>query len=329
MTSWTALRSITTRATKNAHELNGNGQSPPAEPWRDSFLEDSFLVQQPQNKPLRLDDRNVQTPQISQSQQPGSQLPDWPSELCNTSKPVPSNQRPSLPTSQQTNGPSPQPPKRKRGRPSSQPQLVEACTANSFSFQVSAARQSYLEKNRVVVHKCRMRNKEYINGLERPLEITPIRIKCGFWPVEEYLVRCVEDLLENKIASAISISGEKSRTPSLAISTVGPSKLMCVPSADLPSKWQTTESQYKEDHSGIDLPPVVVRIVKNQQPLSEALLAQSHLEKFLDISVVVRHAWYANGARREPLPHMISRFQSESCLSTAAEAVDREALGAL
>jgi len=66
----------------------------------------------------------------------------------------------------QHDDPNPQPPKRKRGRPKSQPQMVEAYTADGFPFQVSSARQSHLEKNRVAAHKCRQRKKEYINGLE-------------------------------------------------------------------------------------------------------------------------------------------------------------------
>jgi hypothetical protein len=114
----------------------------------------------------------------------------------------------------------PQPPKRKRGRPKSQPQMVEAYTADGFPFQVSSARQSHLEKNRVAAHKCRQRKKEYINGLEgRAREFTSknkalkenvallrdevLSLKnevlrhagCGFWAVDEYLARCAGDLL--------------------------------------------------------------------------------------------------------------------------------------
>jgi hypothetical protein len=114
----------------------------------------------------------------------------------------------------------PQPPKRKRGRPKSQPQMVEAFTADGFPFQVSSARQSHLEKNRVAAHKCRQRKKEYINGLEgRAREFSSknkalkenvamlreevLSLKnevlrhagCGFWAVDEYLARCAGDLL--------------------------------------------------------------------------------------------------------------------------------------
>lgn len=114
----------------------------------------------------------------------------------------------------------PQPPKRKRGRPKSQPQMIEAYTADGYPFQVSSARQSHLEKNRVAAHKCRQRKKEYIGSLEsrarefaaknRALkenvavlreEVLSLKNEvlrhagCGFWAVDEYLARCAGDLL--------------------------------------------------------------------------------------------------------------------------------------
>ncbi|KAJ4992881.1 bZIP transcription factor [Stagonosporopsis vannaccii] len=114
----------------------------------------------------------------------------------------------------------PQPPKRKRGRPKSQPQMVEAYTADGFPFQVSSARQSHLEKNRVAAHKCRQRKKEYIGSLESRAREFSAKNKalkenvsllreevlglknevlrhagCGFWAVDEYLARCAGDLL--------------------------------------------------------------------------------------------------------------------------------------
>ncbi|KAH7394769.1 hypothetical protein BKA66DRAFT_371008, partial [Pyrenochaeta sp. MPI-SDFR-AT-0127] len=206
----------------------------PAELRRDSFLEDSLPVEQLQNKPQWLDDRNVQALRYYQPQQPDPQQhshqdsPDWASKRRCTSNPAPINRSPSPPlSSQQMDGPSPQPPKRKRGRPKSQPQVVEACTADGFSFQVSAARQSYLEKNRVAARKCRMRKQEYINGLEgrareysnknkllrenvallrkEALELKSEVLRhagCGSWPIEEYLAQCVDDLLGTKAAAS-------------------------------------------------------------------------------------------------------------------------------
>lgn len=125
----------------------------------------------------------------------------------------------------------PQPPKRKRGRPKSQPQMVEAYTAEGFPFQVSSARQSHLEKNRVAAHKCRQRKKEYIGSLEgRAREFSAknkalkenvailrdevLSLKnevlrhagCGFWAVDEYLARCAGDLL-GKDGSGMSRMG--------------------------------------------------------------------------------------------------------------------------
>ncbi|KAK7177387.1 bZIP transcription factor [Paraphaeosphaeria sporulosa] len=254
----------------------------PAELRRDSFLEDSLPVQQPQNKPLRLDDRNVQAFQNYQSQQPGSQQlsyqdsPVRASKRRRTSRPASADQSPPSPlTSQQTDNPSPQPPKRKRGRPKSRPQLVEACTADGFLVRVSSTRRSHLEKNRVVAYKCRMHKKEYINGLESRArehsnknkllkenisllreEILKLKSEvlrhagCGFGPVEEYLARCVDDLLDNKAATGIPGSGKRSRTQSPVISTISPSAFLRRPS-DLPPKW--IDREYQEDHSWFDL----------------------------------------------------------------------------
>ncbi|KAF9700985.1 hypothetical protein EKO04_001025 [Ascochyta lentis] len=123
----------------------------------------------------------------------------------------------------------PQPPKRKRGRPKSQPQMVEAYTADGYPFQVSSARQSHLEKNRLAAHKCRQRKKEYIGGLEGRArefsaknkalkesvailreEILSLKNEvlrhagCGFWAVDEYLARCAGDLLNMQTPDASS-----------------------------------------------------------------------------------------------------------------------------
>ncbi|KAF2134943.1 hypothetical protein P153DRAFT_362655 [Dothidotthia symphoricarpi CBS 119687] len=135
------------------------------------------------------------------------------------------------PAQQQDASANPQPAKRKRGRPKSQPQMVEAYTADGFPFQVSSARQSHLEKNRVAAHKCRQRKKEYIGGLEgraREFSTKNKQLKenvamlreevlslknevlrhagCGFWAVDEYLARCAGDLLGMEAPTSTSRS---------------------------------------------------------------------------------------------------------------------------
>ena len=156
--------------------------------------------------------------------------------------------------------------------------MVEACIADGFLVQVSSARQSHLEKNRVAANKCRMRKKEYINGLEGRARVYLNKNKllkeniavlheetlalknevlrhagCRFEPVEEYLMRCAEDLLGIQASAGMSGSGKRSQTQSLAISAMSPSKLLHVPSADSPSSQMTTESQHQEDHGRLDL----------------------------------------------------------------------------
>jgi hypothetical protein len=127
-----------------------------------------------------------------------------------------------------------QPPKRKRGRPKSQPQMVGTYTTNEYALQIPSARQKHLEKNRVAAHKCRQRSKEYINSLEtrtqnilaknkmlmesvESLRWEALRLKdevlnhaeCDFWAVDQYLTRCAEGLLGMK-APALSIHHWKS-----------------------------------------------------------------------------------------------------------------------
>jgi hypothetical protein len=114
----------------------------------------------------------------------------------------------------------PQPPKRKRGRPKSQPQAQEGFNAEGYPFPVSSARESHLEKNRVAAHKCRQRRKEYINSLEtrsrefstknrelkeqvnglreEVLNLKNVLLRhagCGCWAIDEYLAQCAGDLL--------------------------------------------------------------------------------------------------------------------------------------
>jgi len=140
-----------------------------------------------------------------------------------TTRAASANQNQAVPVNPARNAPeaSPQPVKRKRGRPKSQPQpSVEAYDPDGFPFQVSSARQTHLEKNRVAAHKCRQRKKEYINSLETRAREFSSRNKqlkenvallreevlelknevlrhagCGFWAVDEYLARCAGDLL--------------------------------------------------------------------------------------------------------------------------------------
>ncbi|KAB2104170.1 hypothetical protein AG0111_0g7622 [Alternaria gaisen] len=139
----------------------------------------------------------------------------------------------------------PQPPKRKRGRPKSQPQMIEAYTADGYPFQVSSARQTHLEKNRVAAHKCRQRKKEYINSLEGRAREFSARNKmlkenvallreevldlknevlahagCGFWAIDEYLARCAGGLL-GMDASASGMPGHHA-TPRLSNSNHSP-----------------------------------------------------------------------------------------------------------
>lgn len=142
------------------------------------------------------------------------------SKPSGASQPLPTNQTSTDSSASQATPENPQPPKRKRGRPKSTPQMVEAFTADGFPFQVSSARQSHLEKNRVAAHKCRQRKKEYIGSLEHRAREHAAKNKalkeniamlreellelknevlrhagCGFWAVDEYLSRCAGDLL--------------------------------------------------------------------------------------------------------------------------------------
>jgi hypothetical protein len=187
----------------------------PADAPRDA-REASIPVEQLRNETLwPQQDQQVQQ---SHSSHQNSQEPL--SKRRRTSRPTAANHsqaNDSTPPQQDAN---PQPPKRKRGRPKSQPQMVEAYTADGFPFQVSSARQSHLEKNRVAAHKCRQRKKEYINGLEGRArefssknktlkenvamlreEVLDLKNEvlrhagCGFWAVDEYLARCAGDLL--------------------------------------------------------------------------------------------------------------------------------------
>ncbi|KAH7366644.1 hypothetical protein BKA66DRAFT_514524 [Pyrenochaeta sp. MPI-SDFR-AT-0127] len=206
----------------------------PAEPMRDATRESSIPAEELRNETIW---PTHQPPRLSQSPQQDEPSP----KKRRTSRQASANQTAAVPL-QDAN---PQPPKRKRGRPKSQPQMVEAYTADGFPFQVSSARQSHLEKNRVAAHKCRQRKKEYINGLEgRAREFSSknkalkenvamlreevLTLKnevlrhagCGFWAVDEYLARCAGDLLgmEAPPTSRTTSSQHTStqRTPSMS-----------------------------------------------------------------------------------------------------------------
>ncbi|KAG9202782.1 hypothetical protein G6514_004036 [Epicoccum nigrum] len=178
------------------------------------------------------------------------------------------------PASTQQDDANPQPPKRKRGRPKSQPQMVEAYTADGFPFQVSSARQSHLEKNRVAAHKCRQRKKEYIGSLEyRAREFSAknkalkenvallrdevLSLKnevlrhagCGFWAVDEYLARCAGDLLGRE-APGMSHMGSTQFDTSAEMQQV---RLRENSNDSVPSLGSMASSPNAEDYGGLEL----------------------------------------------------------------------------
>lgn len=162
----------------------------------------------------------------------------------------------------------PQPPKRKRGRPKSQPVMIEGFTAEGYPFQVSSARQSHLEKNRVAAHKCRQRKKEYIGSLEgRAREFSAknkalkenvallreevLSLKnevlrhagCGFWAVDEYLARCAGDLLGMDVP-------QPSRTNSMQHQSMRPRENS---NESMPSIGSMSSSPDADDFGGLEL----------------------------------------------------------------------------
>ncbi|CAI6309962.1 unnamed protein product [Periconia digitata] len=196
----------------------------PVEELRNEALFPDHQLQTLQDFQPKPEQQTQQQQSPSSSSSPPKQDEVRPSKRRRTSKTTSqkssANQPPTDPPSSQLPSDNPQPPKRKRGRPKSTPQMVEAFTADGFPFQVSSARQSHLEKNRVAAHKCRQRKKEYIGSLEyRAREhaaknkalkenIAMLReellelknevlrhANCGFWAVDEYLTRCAGDLL--------------------------------------------------------------------------------------------------------------------------------------
>jgi len=261
----------------------------PADPRRDSARESSIPLEELKNEAL-FPDHQLQALQNYEPQQqssphdsPVQDASERSSKRRRTTKPSASHVHESSPTksassqSQQDDA-NPQPPKRKRGRPKSQPQMVEAYTADGFPFQVSSARQSHLEKNRVAAHKCRMRKKDYINGLEDRARIFTTKNKalkenvamlreevlglknevlrhagCGFWAVDEYLARCAGDLLGMKPPAGTPGSGSMQQTPTLATTTLQPDAMhRASSSASLPSSGNS-DSPDHDDYGGFDM----------------------------------------------------------------------------
>lgn len=270
----------------------------PAAPKSDTGRESSIPVEQLQNEvpwPMQQQIQslaNYEPEQAQQHPEPESQSQSQSQESekraskrRRTSKNALANQSDANPTSQehqpeQTVAANPQPPKRKRGRPKSQPQTVEAYTADGFPFQVASARQSHLEKNRVAAHKCRQRKKEYIGGLEtRAREYSAknkalkdsvailreevLQLKnevlrhagCNFWAVDEYLARCAGDLLGVENPSlAGSRTSSQTQTPTLAsLGLKEDEREMSAGSGVALGSSHLEEDQDFEDYKGLDL----------------------------------------------------------------------------
>ncbi|KAF2676493.1 hypothetical protein K458DRAFT_424700 [Lentithecium fluviatile CBS 122367] len=259
----------------------------PAEPRRDSAREGSIPLEQLKNEAL-FPDHQLQALQDYQPQQQSSQTQsptqdgqERASKRRRTSRQSTNHTldstNPTSPQPQQE-GRTLQPPKRKRGRPKSQPQMVEAYTPEGFPFQVSSARQSHLEKNRVAAHKCRMRKKDYINSLEDRARVYTTKNKalkenvamlreevlelknevlrhagCGFWAVDEYLARCAGDLLGMKPPVGTPGPGSLQQTPALATTTLQPDKMHRTSSAESLPNSGIGESPDRDDYGGFDM----------------------------------------------------------------------------
>lgn len=222
-TAFTVPPALLTNSTARFGQITPPDERSPAEPGN-TVRAGSIPVEELMNESLWPSDgqQYVQSPP-QDTQHPQSPLEDsQPSSKRRRTTTQPRSQSQVPAATQLDDGATadPQPPKRKRGRPKSQPQMVEAYTADGFPFQVSSARQSHLEKNRVAAHKCRQRKKEYIGSLEgRAREFSAknkalkenvsllreevLSLKnevlrhagCGFWAVDEYLARCAGELL--------------------------------------------------------------------------------------------------------------------------------------
>ncbi|KAF2714266.1 hypothetical protein K504DRAFT_488463 [Pleomassaria siparia CBS 279.74] len=130
-------------------------------------------------------------------------------------------------SNQQSTAPNTELPKRKRGRPRSQPQDVQV------------ARQTHLKKNRIAAQKCRQRHKELVVDIQALAHETFAKNKvlrrdvsllrqellqlknevlkharCGSWAIDAYLVRCAGDILGMKAPSQ-TLSTETSQSNSM------------------------------------------------------------------------------------------------------------------
>lgn len=173
----------------------------------------------------------------------------------------------------------PQAPKRKRGRPKSQPQPPPADAAqDGFPYPVTSARQTHLEKNRLAAHKCRQRKKEYIGDLETRAreystknkllkdqvailrdEVLTLKnevlrhANCASWRIDEYLNRCAGDLLgvDNSAFGRPSQSQSQTRAVPPPASEVGSSDIkMSIASAPLSPDGQHNSA---EEFEGLQL----------------------------------------------------------------------------
>jgi len=181
-------------------------------------------------------------------------------------------------SSQQSPTDNPTPPKRKRGRPKAQPQMVEAYTRDGLPFQVTSARQNHLEKNRVAAHKCRQRKKTYIEGLEgrarefsgknkilkenvAQLREEVLELKnevlrhagCGFWAVDEYLARCAGDLLGMGPGNTHLSMRKPSQTQSPTLSSLEASKKDRESTTDSLPSMNMDMDMDDEDYGGLEL----------------------------------------------------------------------------
>ncbi|KAL1596300.1 hypothetical protein SLS60_008945 [Paraconiothyrium brasiliense] len=244
----------------------------PAEPLREPLREGSIPLEELQNEAL-FPDHQVQA---LQNYQPHQAAQDEPASKRRRTSRQSSAKHPAPAQTQQPQQDG-QPPKRKRGRPKSTPHMAEHYTADGFPFQVSSARQSHLEKNRVAAHKCRQRKKEYINGLEARArdfssknkalkenvamlreEILELKNEvlrhagCDFWAVDEYLARCAGDLLGVDAPTSLGNAQSTRPKPSPMTSTSSLDLDSIRRSSSTSSILSAASSPDEDDYNGLD-----------------------------------------------------------------------------